>query len=218
MTSKEFSQDVSGSKLIYATTADEAIEQMPKIGTLWPSTNRRVVNYQVTVAPFKGSISKFFCRKPKKSNWIVQWTLGVQEWSAEAFEAHFRRQPGIDHSITSHALIDALSEYYVRRHALTFFDAPRGSGVTRTLSEWSKWIEGDVLVITSCSHWYKEFGISTRSWRSPIKGLRPDIVLIDAPLTRIDQESAVTMAQFARWLRIFPYPAFFARQFERTPT
>jgi hypothetical protein len=137
------------------------------------------------------------------------------------FLKHFHQLDGIDPMRTNHDMVHALFGSWDQRNFSSsnckhIFWTGRGSGVTRTLIEWAKWIEQPILAIAyHCRPW-KEAGIDARLWLQPITGLRPrpSFVLIDNPVPRQVFRSVVFKAKFDEWLDRFPYPAFYVEQGE----
>lgn len=125
------------------------------------------------------------------------------------FLSHFHSLRGIDPRRTNGHVVTLLFDAYHLQSYRAWTLEPRNSGVTTLLIEFAKWIDVRILVVTRNVERWKSHGISAVTWRSTIKGLkpRPDLVLIDNPLSCEESKSATVCGKFRCTVDRIPYPA-----------
>lgn len=124
------------------------------------------------------------------------------------FLAHFHSLRGIDQRRTNGHVLALLFDAYHLKSNRAWTLEPRNSGVTTLLIEFAKWIDIRILFVTRNVNRCEFHGLSAVTWRSSIKGLtpRPDIVLIDNPLSCQELKSKVLCARFDDSMKRIPYP------------
>ena len=129
------------------------------------------------------------------------------------FLQHFESLPGIDPNHTNHELIDALFRFYERRpEGITkFYPERRATGVTRTLLEFTKWIDSPVLVIArNCDIWRRN-GIESQNWVASLREMQREnkIVIVDDAAGIEVKMSLVMTHRFIQAMEDIPVPAFY---------
>lgn len=136
--------------------------------------------------------------------------------SEETFLKYFNALPGIQPEKTDIVLAEALIEQTLRtqRNGVFLLKCKRGIGVTRMLLEFAKWTQLSVVVVSYNLQVYRAAGVKAFSWHHSLKGItpKPDLVLIDSPLSRRESESKTIADEFEQFLVNCPSPAFIAIQ------
>ena len=136
----------------------------------------------------------------------------------EAFLKHFHALPGIQPDQTNLSLVEGLFEVVqaISTHgtSVNLLKCERGIGVTRVFREFAKWTQLSVVVVSYSLQVYRAAGVRVFSWHHSLRGItpKPNLVLVDSPLSRLECESKSTAAEFERYLANCPYPAFCAVQ------
>lgn len=136
----------------------------------------------------------------------------------EAFLQHFHTLPGIHPDQTNLPLVEGLFEVVQALSSndtgVNLLKCERGIGVTRIFREFAKWTQLSVVVVSYNLQVYRAAGVRAFSWHHPLQGItpKPDLVLVDSPLSRLECESKSTAVEFEQYLANCPYPAFCAVQ------
>lgn len=127
---------------------------------------------------------------------------------------HFHRLPGINPSITNFYLVRALFNSLYGDVGIRTFDYKRGSGATATVIEWLKWRAPKAIVVQSgigMRECYKPFA-RLRSWQSSLKGMRPEIVIIEDHSHAL--KSAKSKTRFRHFVKTIPFRGIYLRAYE----
>lgn len=136
--------------------------------------------------------------------------------SEETFLKYFNALPGINPEKTDILLVEALIAQTLSSHGtgVFFLKCKRGLGVTRTLIEFARWTQLLVVVVSASPTVYEAAGVKAFTWHQSLKAIRPkpELVLIDSPLSLPECESKSIVADFEQYLSNCPCPAFWAVQ------
>lgn len=130
------------------------------------------------------------------------------------FTQHLESLPGMDPRCTNHDLIDALFQRAeISTPGLMSLVCGRGSCVTTTMIEWSRYIDKRVMYVTRNPARLSFMGPRC-TWRSfPWStDFKPEVVLIDDPLSIEELRSRSVVNEFMHWIDRLEYPTFFANQ------
>ncbi len=128
----------------------------------------------------------------------------------ERFLSHFHSLPGIDPALTNTELVERLLNCFSQR-LFDWAPYPRGTGVTRTVVEFLKWMPYPTIYVVRTSdeakRWKRD-GIPALGWRSSFSSLspRPSLVVCDNVLSLQDKASPRRIARFCEYFERLPFP------------